>query len=107
METFLGDKEFVDELREDMADIIDRANRRGSPITLEQAYNRAAREHPEISKVFEQREAAERAAKASASTQRSRLASSSVRSNPSTTPVAGKQSLDLRSAIEAAVNAKG
>lgn len=102
VEVFGADKEFFDDLREDMADIIDRANNRGSPITLEQAYNRAAREHPEASKVFEQREAASRAAKANASTQRSRNAASSVRSSPAVNPGSVGRELSRREVIEKA-----
>lgn len=106
IDKFLADKEFGEELREDMADILERAARRGSTLTLEQAYTRAAREHPDVSPVFEQREAAARAAKAAASTQRSRLAASSVRSSPTTTPVASSGKADLRSALEAAFDSR-
>lgn len=107
LEAFLGSKEFSDELREDMADIIDRAARRGQKLTLEQAYQRAGREHPEVSKVFEQREAAKAAQARAQTTQRSRVAASSVRSSPTTPPSTGTGAKDLRSALEAAFDSDG
>jgi hypothetical protein len=101
-DSFMSAQEFGEELREDMADILDRAAKRGTAMTLQQAYDRAAREHPEVSKVIDQRAAAERAAKATASTQRSRIAASSVRSHPSTTPVQKTSGMSLRDSIAAA-----
>lgn len=101
----LDGTDYGQEIREDMADIIERAAKRGLAITLEQAYSRAAREHPEVSKVLAQREAAAAAAKANASTQRARAASSSVRHSPTTQPVTRRAGGDLRSALEASVEA--
>lgn len=101
----LDGTDYGQEIREDMADIIERAAKRGSTITLEQAYSRAAREHPEVSKVLAQREAAAAAAKANASTRRARAASSSVRHSPTTQPVTRRSGGDLRSALEASVEA--
>ena len=87
-----------------MADIIERAARRGSQITLEQAYTLAARQHPEVSKVLAAKERQSQQAKASASTQRARQAAVSVRSSPATVPVKdGGQS--LRDTLEAAYEA--
>jgi hypothetical protein len=48
------------------------------------AYNRAVQLNPEVSKVFEQREAAKRAASPNGPTQRARAAASSVKSTPAT-----------------------
>lgn len=47
--------EFLGDVREDMADIIELADRRGVQMTLQQAYDRACAGHPEISSVIEQR----------------------------------------------------
>lgn len=112
VDSFLADKAFHGpdgsdysaDIRSDMADIIERATARGSPITLEQAYNRAAKEHPEVSKVLEQREAAQRAAKANASTQRSRAASSSVRSSPAVAPTVRQAGSSLDDDLRAALD---
>jgi hypothetical protein len=74
--------EFLDDVRDEMADILQVAAARGVKLSLEDAYNRAVLIHPEISQVLEQRKAASKAANASASMQRAKAAGSSVRSHP-------------------------
>jgi hypothetical protein len=94
-------KEFFDDVREAMADLIEVAARRGVDLSLDQAYERACQMDPEISRVLAQRQAAGAAQNAGASTARNRAAASSVRS----TPVTGGQAPNpenLRGAIEAA-----
>lgn len=107
---FLSDKathgpdgtDYAEQIREDMADLIDRATRRGFAITLEQAYTQAAAQHPEVSKV--QRPAVTAPAKAPVvSTQRARQASSSVRSSPTAAPSLTAKPTDLRGTIQAAM----
>lgn len=51
--------EFYDDLREDMADLMEMATNRNREMTLEQAYNHAANAHPEIGPILKQRAAAE------------------------------------------------
>jgi len=97
--------DYSDDIRDAMADILERAARRGSTITLERAYSLAAREHPEVSKVLERQERAASAAQAQASTQRARAAAVSVRSSPSTRPVVKGDATDLRGTLEAAFDA--
>lgn len=112
-DTFLGDKamhgldgsDYSQEIRESMADIIERATDRGLKITLERAYSLAAREHPEVSKVLEQKERAAGAVKANASTQRARVAASSVRHESATQPVSKGDASDLRSTLRKAMDA--
>ena len=94
--------EFFDDVRDDMADLVAMAHQRGVALTTEEAYNKAIRLHPELSKVLEQREAAKAAANAQASTQRTRAAASSVKSQPAG-PVEPAQPDDLRSVIKAAM----
>jgi hypothetical protein len=48
--------EFFEDVREDMADIIEMTQKRGQTLTLEQAYERACAMNPEISKVLAQRQ---------------------------------------------------
>ena len=74
--------EFIGEVREDMADLLDGAARRGVALSLDEAYSRACRAHPEVSKIMQQREAARASETARAATQRTRAASSSIRSQP-------------------------
>ena len=97
--------DFGADIREDMADIIERAAKRGSTITLEQAYNLAARQHPEVSKVLTQRDRAASATKTQVSTQRARAAAVSVRNQPATQPVARNDGNSLRDTLEAALSA--
>jgi hypothetical protein len=100
VETFGSDKEFFEDVREDMADLMDLAAKRKIDLSLEQAYERACKMQPEISRVLDAREAAKRAGNLNGSTQRARAAASSVRGTPSggSTP----KPTDLRSTIEAA-----
>lgn len=86
VQTFGQGKDFFDDVREDMADILEVAARRGIDMTMEQAYERACRLNPEIDKVISQRAAAAAAQNSNGSTARARLASSSVRSTPANAP---------------------
>lgn len=52
---FANEAEFLNDVREDMADIIEIAAKRGQNLTLKQAYDRACAAHPEISQIIEQR----------------------------------------------------
>lgn len=95
--------EFFNDVRETMADIIELAARRGLDMPMEEAYKRACQMDPEISRVLAQRAAAGNAQNLRRSTERSKAASSSVRS----TPVSGgaaKEPENLRGAIESAWN---
>jgi hypothetical protein len=102
VETFGGDKEFFEDVREDMADLLEVASRRGLDLSLEQAYERACQMNPEIAKVLAARADAQRAGTARQSTQRARAAASSVRGTPSQVSTAAQPD-SLRAAIEAAI----
>lgn len=94
--------EFTNDVREDMADVLELTAKRGLSLSLDEAYARAIALHPEISSVLQQREAAQAAGKAQASTQRARAAASSVRSQP-TGGSPSPQSRDRRADLEAAI----
>ena len=94
--------DFSEEIRQDMADLMDAKAKRGSTISLRDAYALVARAHPEVSKVLAKQERAVTATKAQASTQQARAASSSVRHQPATQPVTKADSANLRSALDAA-----
>ena len=49
-------REFFNDLRHDMADIMEMASKRGQAVSLEQAYDRAAQLNPEIANVLKARE---------------------------------------------------
>lgn len=81
-EQFAADpkNEFYEDLREDMADLLEFAAKRGRPMTLKQAYEQAAMAHPEISKVISSRKSAEEVKNRAANLQRARRAASSLSS---------------------------
>lgn len=97
--------EFFQDLRQDMADIMEMSQRRGLQITVKDAYDKAAALHPEISKVLAQRAEAQRLANPSGSTQAARRAAVSVRSTPAIQPKTGDIASDLRSTLDAAFDA--
>jgi len=101
VEQFLQQAEYGQDVREEMADILEVAARRGRDMTLEQAYNQAVRLHPTISKIVSQREQAPQGVRPLA--QRKIAASSVSGSAPMGAPQQSAE--DIRSAIEAAIEA--
>lgn len=101
LSTFGEKHEFFDDVREDMADLLSSAARRGVSMSLADAYSRACKLHPDVSSALEQRTKAEAVKATMASTQRARAASSSIRNQPATPAPAGKPS-SVNGAIEAA-----
>ena len=95
-------QEFFEDVRLDMADLLDLAGRRGVALTPMEAYRRATLMHPEVSKVLQQREAARLAANPNGSTQRARAAAASVRASPAGPSIGGPEDRDLRGELEAA-----
>lgn len=70
--------EFYEDLREDMADLMEMAANRGRSMTMEQAYERAAAAHPEIGAILQQRAAAEAGTLSVSAANKKRNAASSV-----------------------------
>lgn len=103
VEDFGGDKEFLDDLADDMADILERAAGRNRPMTLNQAYDLAARSHPEIAPLYAKLTNARAPQQNGDKINRARQAASSIRQGgPSGSGVAPPT--DLRGAISAAVD---
>lgn len=95
--------EFVNDVMEDMADIMDAHTRRGVKISLSDAYKRATVAHPEISKIIASRQVTASAAQRSAAARRARNASASLPSGGAPAGAAESSSPKTRrSAIEAA-----
>jgi hypothetical protein len=103
---FLQKHEFAMDVREDMADLIEMAHRRGREMSLEEAYERAARSHPSIGKILAKRDQAQVAQGQNQIAQRARSASVSVSGAPNS-GVASAHSDDLRSALENAWSGAG
>lgn len=55
VQEFAQQAEFLNDVREDMADILTTAAKRGVNLTLQQAYDRACAAHPEISQIITER----------------------------------------------------
>lgn len=110
LESWGKDKEFLDDVREDMADLFDRAARQGLQPGYDAVYNRALAMHKadpesEIGKVLLQREAAKQATANAQKLQRSRTAASSVRGRPVLGNPNGDQPRSRREVLEAAYDA--
>lgn len=104
VEKFAAQAEFLDDVRQEMADYIEINDKRGREISLQAAYDWACKQHPEISQVMQRREAAKQTANVQTSTQRSRAAASSVRSHPASGGNSQSASNDsVRASLEASM----
>lgn len=70
--------EFIEDLRDDMADVLELAAKRGQKMTLKQAYDKAAQLNPEISEILQGRETARLAAESRKNIEKKKAASASV-----------------------------
>jgi predicted nucleic acid-binding protein len=105
LEEFASDpaNEFFDDVKDDVADILDMAARRKQSLSLQDAYNRAIMLHPTISKIVEQRKLAASLTTQNQAAQRARSAAVSVPSSGAPSQGSDRQAGDsVRSAIEAA-----
>jgi hypothetical protein len=73
---------FFDEVREDMADLIDLAAKRGVALSLEDAYTRAVRANPDTFGQLERQSTVNAAAQAHQAAMRAKAAASSVSGSP-------------------------
>lgn len=95
--------EFFDDVRADMADIIDLFTARGQTITLQDAYERAIRINPQVSEIIAKRAESERASAAAAAAQRAKRTAASLSSAPAPAGAGpGPAGDDRRAQIEAA-----
>lgn len=100
LQEFSKTAEFINDVRYDMADLIDLASKQGRQMSFKEAYDKACAMNPEISKVLQQREEAEKLKNAEQETSRKLAASSSIPSNNSSNVQGGKTPADLRGQIE-------
>ena len=100
LNSFVSDptNDFIEDVRETMADYLEVAGRNQRVMTLKEAYDRACQDNPEIRKIIQQREAAKRVATPTGDElARKKKAASSLRGNPTGGGSAGEK--DLRSVI--------
>ena len=102
VEQFLAQAEFGNDVREDMADILEVAQRRGINMSLQDAYKKAVMMNDNVRSVLTQRAQAQKAQSQTQAAQRARSAAVSV---SGAAPMGGMQApaTDVRSAIEAAI----
>ncbi len=100
--TFLDRAEFGEDVREDMADIIESYSRRGQSITLQDAYKKACLMNDNVRSVLSQRVKAKGAQQSTQAAQKARSAAVQV-SGSAPMGALRQESTDVRSAIEAAI----
>lgn len=102
IEEWARDKEFFDDLRDDMADFHELAHKKGQAMTFDQSYAAALSlpQHAELRQILEQRKEAEAAKTALENAQRTRQAASSIRGSP-VAPLQNGSPGSLRAALEA------
>ena len=105
VEQFGHGKDFFEDVRADMGDLMELAAKRGIDMSLDQAYERACLMNPEIAQIMAARAAAGRAGNGKPSIQRAKAAASSVRGTP--TQASTPPPTDLRGAIEQAIEQVG
>lgn len=104
--TFGADKPFFDEVREEMADLMEVAAKRGKTLTLEQAYNVAISADPKYASAIQQRTHANDVSAAAATLARARRAASSVAGAPNGSKLTPKAPTTRREALEQAYEDK-
>lgn len=95
---------YFDLVREDMADYIEIQEKKGNPVTLEQAYNRAVAMNDDAQAALQEAAKQNKAQQANSSAQRALGASLSVGGNPASLRT-NVPATDLRGTLEAAVAA--
>jgi hypothetical protein len=106
VQSFLANHEFGMDVKDDMADLIEMAHKRGREISLDEAYEKACRSHPSIGKILANRDKASQVQSTNQVAQRARAASVSVSGAPSG-GASGNSAADLRTALESAWSQAG
>lgn len=95
-----------EEVRHDMADIMELSAKRGKVLTIQQAYQKAVQLNPEISAIVATKTQKTDVSKAASTLAKARRASSSVSGAPGSAAL-GSRATDRRSALEEAYDAQG
>lgn len=102
VEQFGANKPFFDEVREDMADLMEVAARRGRVLSLDDAYKQAIAMNPQFSAAVNQNQKANEVSQAAATLARARRAASSVRGGPQGGSMGQKTPTSRRESLEQA-----
>lgn len=103
VESFIGRAEFGEDVRDEMADLMEVAAKRGRELSLQDAYRQACLANPRVRAVLEQRAKAKTAQQGNTAAQRARAAAVSVSGAPSLGSPHQAPPSDVRSAIEQAI----
>ena len=101
IDEFAENHDFYEDLRDDMADLLEMSANRGRSMSMEEAYEKAGAAHPEISKIMSQRKAADENKLTAEAAQKKRDAASSVRGSPGGQKNTGAEG-SMRSVMEEA-----
>ncbi|CAB5194578.1 hypothetical protein UFOVP168_11 [uncultured Caudovirales phage] len=103
VQSFLDQAEFGEDVREEMADIIELGQRRGRSVTIQEAYQQACMANPEVRAALQSRARQRGAQASSGAVQRAKAAAVSVTGGPALSAPQAPASADIRSAIESAI----
>lgn len=101
VEAFQQNAEFMQDVRNDMADMMDMAAARGQQMTLQQAYDKACAINPEISAIMAERATKQQLMGGQAAVRKKQLAASSITGRQSGTG-GGGGGMSMRDTISAA-----
>ena len=101
LDTFMAKHEFTEDVRTEMADLMEMAGRRGQTLTLDQAYERALLLRPDIQEIVQQRIAAGQAKQNNQTVAQKQAAAVSV-AGGNAAMGGEKPGTDIRSALLAA-----
>jgi hypothetical protein len=102
LKKFAETHEFYSDVSDTMADLVDRATKRGETVDLEKIYARACQLDESVSTILAQRSASANRGQQSQAVLRARRAASSVRSEPSLEGATVPKDDSVRAAVEAA-----
>lgn len=91
---FAEKHEFFEDVREDMADLMEMSAKRGVVMSMEDAYKKTIALNPEISRIVQQREAAKKATQQRQNIQNNRNAASSIAGGPKGGPAGNSGAVD-------------
>jgi hypothetical protein len=107
IEEFFANEEqfpYANDLRDEIADVLELSARRGVQMNLQDAYNRATMLHPTISKLVENRGVASQVAQQNAAAQKARNTAVSVRNAPAQSAGSAEAEDDsIRGALERSI----
>jgi len=103
---FKQNAEFYADVQNDMADMVEMAERRGYKMPLKEAYEKACALNPEVAKVLQERSEREKLIGQQQEIGAKRRAASSIAGNQSGAPSNDMSELSLRDTLETAFNAQ-